>query len=280
MDIKASDVKELRDKTGAGMMECKKALQHCNGDAKEAEKYLKEKGLAAVEKRADRVTSEGIIVIKSDHKKAVMLEMTCETDFVAKNADFIAVGEDIAKTAFDKDISEVTPELNDKLLDLATRVRENMNLTRLINVKAGADEYLSRYIHSDKKTGVIVVLKSDKPEIFEKTEVQEFAYDCCLHAAAFMPLYVKKEDVDASYIKEQEEIFKGQVAELDKPDNVKEGIVKGKISKHLSEICFLEQAFVKDDKLSVSKKMAEVGKEAGGSLSLSKLVIFQLGLGM
>ena len=97
MDIKASDVKELRDKTGAGMMECKKALQHCNGDAKEAEKYLKEKGLAAVEKRADRVTSEGIIVIKSDHKKAVMLEMTCETDFVAKNADFIAVGEDIAK---------------------------------------------------------------------------------------------------------------------------------------------------------------------------------------
>ena len=206
--------------------------------------------------------------------------MTCETDFVAKNADFIAVGEDIAKTAFDKDISEVTPELNDKLLDLATRVRENMNLTRLINVKAGADEYLSRYIHSDKKTGVIVVLKSDKPEIFEKTEVQEFAYDCCLHAAAFMPLYVKKEDVDASYIKEQEEIFKGQVAELNKPDNVKEGIVKGKISKHLSEICFLEQAFVKDDKLSVSKKMAEVGKEAGGSLSLSKLVIFQLGLGM
>ncbi|AGT44629.1 translation elongation factor Ts [Treponema pedis] len=278
MEIKASDVKALRDKTGAGMMECKKALQHCNGDAKEAEKYLKEKGLAAVEKRADRVTSEGIILIHNDEKKACMIEMTCETDFVAKNEDFIGVGNDIAKTAFDKNLSEITPDLNDKLLDLATRVRENMNLTRLVLVKAEADEYISRYVHSDKKTGVIVVLKAEKPEIFGKKEVQDFAYDCCLHAAAFVPLYVKKEDVDSAYIKEQEEIFRGQTADLDKPENVKEGIIKGKINKHLSDICFLEQPFVKDDKVSVSKKMAEIGKAAGSNLSLSKLVMFRLGV--
>ncbi|MEL3911632.1 translation elongation factor Ts [Treponema pedis] len=278
MEIKASDVKALRDKTGAGMMECKKALQHCNGDAKEAEKYLKEKGLAAVEKRADRVTSEGIILIHNDEKKASMIEMTCETDFVAKNEDFIGVGNDIAKTAFDKNLSEITPDLNDKLLDLATRVRENMNLTRLVLVKAEADEYISRYVHSDKKTGVIVVLKAEKPEIFGKKEVQDFAYDCCLHAAAFVPLYVKKEDVDSAYIKEQEEIFRGQTADLDKPENVKEGIIKGKINKHLSDICFLEQPFVKDDKVSVSKKMAEIGKAAGSNLSLSKLVMFRLGV--
>ncbi len=278
MEIKASDVKALRDKTGAGMMECKKALQQCNGDAKEAEKYLKEKGLAAVEKRADRVTSEGIIVIHNDEKKAVMIEMTCETDFVAKNSDFIAVGEDIAKNAFDRDLCEITKELNDKMLDLATRVRENMNLTRLIHVKAENNEYISRYVHSDKKTGVIVVLKADDPAVFEKKEVKDFAYDCCLHAAAFVPLYVKKEDVEPSYIKEQEEIFRGQVADLDKPDNVKEGIVKGKINKHLSEICFLEQPFVKDDKVSVAKKMNEIGKAAGSDLSLSRLIIYRLGV--
>ena len=278
MEIKASDVKALRDKTGAGMMECKKALQQCNGDAKEAEKYLKEKGLAAVEKRADRVTSEGIIVIHNDEKKAVMIEMTCETDFVAKNSDFIAVGEDIAKNAFDRDLCEITKELNDKMLDLATRVRENMNLTRLIHVKAENNEYISRYVHSDKKTGVIVVLKADDPTVFEKKEVKDFAYDCCLHAAAFVPLYVKKEDVEPSYIKEQEEIFRGQVADLDKPDNVKEGIVKGKINKHLSEICFLEQPFVKDDKVSVAKKMNEIGKAAGSDLSLSRLIIYRLGV--
>ncbi len=278
MEIKASDVKALREKTGAGMMECKKALQHCNGDTKEAEKYLKEKGLAAIEKRADRVTSEGIIVIHNTEKKAVMLEMTCETDFVAKNNDFIAVGDDIAKNAFDNDISEVTPELTAKILDLATRVRENMNLTRLILVKAGDNEYISRYVHSDKKTGVITVLKAENPEVFTKKEVKDFAYDCCLHAAAFVPLYVKKSDVDQAYIKEQEEIFRSQTADLDKPENVKEGIIKGKINKHLSDICFLEQPFVKDDKVSVSKKMEEVGKSAGSNLSLSKLIIFRLGI--
>lgn len=277
MEIKASDVKALREKTGAGMMECKKALQKCSGDAKEAEKYLKEKGLAAVEKRADRATSEGIIIIHRDDKKAVMIEMTCETDFVAKNSDFISVGEDIAKTAFDKDLSEITEELNNKMLDLATRVRENMSLSRLTLVNVANDEYISHYIHSDKKTGVVIVLKADKPEILKNKEVQDFAYDCCLHVAAFLPAYTKREDVPTEYIKEQEEIFEGQVAELDKPENVKAGIVKGKINKHLSDICFLEQAFVKDDKLSVSKKMAEVGKLAGGNLSLSKLITFQVG---
>ncbi len=280
MEIKASAVKELREKTGAGMMECKKALQHCNGDAKEAEKYLKEKGLAAVEKRADRATSEGIIVVKNTGKAAVMVEMTCETDFVAKNEDFIAVANEIAQIAVDKGITEITPELNDKMLDLATRVRENMGLGRLINIKANDTEYISNYIHSDKKTGVIVVLNSDKPEIFANKEVQDFAYDCCLHAAAFTPRYVKRDDVDAEYLKEQEEIYQGQVADMDKPQNVKDGIVKGKINKHLSEICFLDQAFVKDDKLSVAKKMTEVGKAAGASLALSKLVIFQLGVNM
>ena len=255
MEIKASDVKALRDKTGAGMMECKKALQHCNGDAAEAEKYLKEKGLAAVEKRADRATGEGIILIKGSEKNAVMLEMSCETDFVAKNADFIAVAENIAKTALEKHLTAITDELNSQILDLATKVRENMKLERLINVEAEANEYISHYVHSDKKTGVLVILKSDKPEIFGK-----------------------KEDVDSAYIKEQEEIFRRQTAELDKPEKVKEGIVKGKISKHLGEICFLEQPFVKDDKVSVAKKIEETGKAAGGSLSLSKLIIFQLGI--
>ena len=128
-----------------------------------------------------------------------------------------------------------------------------------------------------KKTGVIVVLKSDKSAVFADKVFQEFAYDCCLHAAAFTPLYVKKEDVDAAYIDEQLEVFRGQVAELQKPDNVKEGIVKGKLNKHLAEICFLEQAFVKDDKVSVAAKMKEVGKQLGANISLSKLVLWQLG---
>lgn len=277
MEIKASDVKALRDKTGAGMMECKNALASCNGDAAAAEKLLKEKGLAAVEKRAGRATSEGLVLIKTDGKKAVMAELTCETDFVAKNADFIALGDDIINTAFDKNVTEVTKELTDKVLDMATKVRENMGLTRLVSISAGSNEYIARYIHSDKKTGVLIMFKADKPEAFQKAEVQEFAYDCCLHIAAFTPLYTATSEVDAAYIAEQTEIFKVQAKESGKPEKVQEGIVQGKIKKHLAEICFLEQPFVKDDKLTVSKKMEEIGKAAGATLSLSKLVLFQLG---
>ncbi len=277
MDIKASDVKALREKTGAGMMECKKALQECNGDAKEAEKLLKEKGLAAVEKRAGRATTEGIIVVKEDGKKIVMAELTCETDFVAKNVDFIAAGDKIAETALAKGYTDVQEELTAMVLDLATRVRENMGLRRLTAVTAAADECIAHYIHSDKKTGVIVVLKSDKPDVLEKKEVKEFAYDCCLHAAAFTPLYVSKNDVEQSYLDEQLSVFKQQVAELDKPEKVKEGIVQGKLNKHLAEICFLEQLFVKDDKMSLSAKMQEVAKRCDAKLSLSKLVLYQLG---
>ena len=276
MEIKASDVKALRDKTGAGMMECKNALSECNGDAAAAEKLLKEKGLAAVEKRAGRVTSEGLVLIKNTDKKAVMAELTCETDFVAKNVDFVALGDKIINSAFDKGYTEVVPELSNMVLDLATKVRENMSLTRLVAVTAGADEYISKYIHSDKKTGVLIVLKADKSDLFKNKDVQEFAYDCCLHVAAFTPLYIDSSAVDKSYIAEQTEIFKFQAKESGKPENVQAGIVQGKLKKHLAEICFLDQAFVKDDKVSVAKKMDEVGKAAGGKLTLSKMILFQL----
>lgn len=277
MEIKASEVKALREKTGAGMMECKKALQECGGDAKEAEKYLKEKGLAAVEKRSGRTTSEGIIVVKADEKKAVIAELTCETDFVAKNADFIAVGDKIVETAFEKGYTTIQDDLTAMMLELATRVRENMSLRRLNAISVSDNEYIAKYIHSDKKTGTIVVLKTDKPEIFANKQFQDFAYDCCLHVAAFTPLYTKKEDVAQSYIDEQLEVFKAQTADLDKPEKVKEGIIKGKLNKHLSEICFLEQAFVKDDKMSVQAKMQELSKQLGGQISLSQLILYQLG---
>ena len=277
MEIKAADVKALREKTGAGMMECKNALTECNGDPAAAEKLLKEKGLAAVEKRSGRATSEGLVLIKNTEKKAVIAELTCETDFVAKNVDFIALGDKIINTAYDKGITSVTSELSDMVLELATKVRENMALSRLEAVNAGADEYISKYIHSDKKTGVVVMLKADKAEVFANKDVQDFAYDCCLHIAAFTPLYTATSEVDAGYIADQKEIFTVQAKESGKPENVQAGIVQGKLKKHLAEICFLEQPFVKDDKLSVTKKMEEVAKAAGGKLYVSKIILFQLG---
>jgi len=277
MDIKATDVKALREKTGAGMMECKNALVQCNGDAAAAEKLLKEKGLAAVEKRANRATSEGRIFVKTNGTKLVICEVTCETDFVSKNSEFIEVGEKIAETALAKNITSVTQELSDMLLNLATKIRENMMVKRLELIDIPAGTVCSHYIHSDAKTGVVVLIKADPASCSQNETLKEFAYNCCLHIAAFTPAYIRKEDVDAAYIEEQKEIFTKQVAELDKPENVKAGIVQGKISKHIADICFVDQPFVKDDKVSVSKKMEQIAKEIGASLTLSKVVTYLLG---
>ena len=264
MDIKASDVKALREKTGAGMMECKKALVETNGDADAAEKLLKERGLAAAAKRADRATAEGRLFVRQENNKIYVVEMTCETDFVAKNADFVALGEKMLDVTIAKGYTKVEDEHNKMLEDLKVSIR----------IPPGATG--SFYVHSDKKTGAVVVINGSEAEA-----VKNFAYDCCLHIAAFTPSYVKAEDVPQSYIDEQKEIFVAQMKEdpamAAKPENVKAGILQGKIKKHLAEICFVDQAFVKDDKVTVAKKMEQIGKEVGATLSFNKAELFILG---
>lgn len=276
MAITAADVKALREKTGAGMMECKKALTEANGNMAEAEKILKEKGLAAVAKRAERATSEGRIFIRQSGSKIAIAEVTCETDFVAKNADFIALGNTILDTVFAKGYTKIEKELEDLVLELATKIRENMALRRMEIVDVPANASAATYVHSDFKTASVVVVEGS-----EADEVKVFAKDCCLHLAAFTPSYTSQEDVPQSYIDEQKEIFAAQMAQdpkmASKPENVKSGILQGKISKHLAEICFLDQPFVKDDKVSVAKKLAEVSKAVGANLSFGKIVLYVLG---
>lgn len=276
MEIKAADVKALREKTGAGMLECKKALIEANGDANEAEKILKEKGLAAVAKRAERATSEGRIFVRQDNNKIVLAEVTCETDFVAKNADFIACGEKILDTVFAKGYTKVEQELTDMVTDLATKIRENMALRRVEVIDVPANAAAAYYVHSDFKTASAVIIEGSNA-----ADVQTFAKDCCLHLAAFTPEYLTQKDVPQSYIDEQKEIFAAQMAAdekmASKPENVKAGILQGKINKHLAEICFVDQMFVKDDKVSVEKKLAEVAKNAGATLSFGKIALLVLG---
>lgn len=277
MEITAQQVKALRDATGAGMMDCKKALVETKGDAAAAEKLLKEKGLAAVEKRTDRATGEGVIIIKGDCKKIGLAELVCETDFVAKNADFINVAEEVANKVYASETNEVTDELKNLVLDLATRVRENMSVNRVACLKASSGSYVAHYVHHDKKTAAAVVFSSDNPAIFENADVDKFMHDCCLHIVAYTPAYLKEDDIPADYIAEQNELFKKQVASLDKPENVKAGIVKGKLSKHFAEICFLDQPFIDNEKASVSAEMASVAKKAGGSLKVEKIYFWKVG---
>ncbi|MBP3773365.1 MAG: elongation factor Ts [Treponema sp.] len=276
MAITANDVKALREKTGAGMMECKKALTEANGDAAEAEKILKEKGLAAVAKRAERATTEGRIFIRQSGNKIAVAEVTCETDFVAKNTDFIALGEKILDLVFEKGYTKIEKELEDLVLELATKIRENMSLRRLEVIDVPAGSAAATYVHSDFKTGAVVVVEGSDAD-----DVKVFAKDCCLHLAAFTPAYTTKDEVPQSYIDEQKEIFQAQMAQdekmASKPENVKAGILQGKINKHLAEICFVDQAFVKDDKVTVAKKLEEVSKAAGSKLSFKKVALYILG---
>ena len=276
MAITAADVKALREKTGAGMMECKKALEESNGDMAAAEKALKEKGLAAMAKRSERATSEGRLFIRQDGNKVAVIELTCETDFVAHNTDFVAVVEKLLDLTFAKGYTKVQAEHEQLLEPLKVSIRENMKVAKVEVIEVPADATASFYVHSDKKTGAVVVIKGSTAD-----SVKTFAYDCCLHIAAFTPAYTSKKDVPESYIADQKEIFKAQMDQdekmASKPENVKEGILQGKINKHLAEICFEDQMFVKDDKKTVTAKLAEVGKEAGATLSFASAKLFVLG---
>lgn len=275
-DITAAMVKDLRETTGAGMMDCKKALVDTNGDFDAAVKLLKEKGLAAVAKRAERATSEGRIFIRQNGNKVAVVELVCETDFVAKNAEFIACGEKILDEIFAKGYTEINKELSDVLLDFATRTRENMSLSKIQVIDVPENSVAGIYIHSDFKTAAVTVIKGSTDE-----KVKEFARDCCMHLAAFTPAYNKQKDVPAEYINEQKEIFAKQMEDdpkmASKPQNVKDGILQGKINKHLAEICFVDQMFVKDDKKSVKAKLDEVGKSVGATLEFVSINLLLLG---
>jgi elongation factor Ts len=284
-EISAADVKKLRDKTGAGPMECKKALQDSNGDSDQAEKLLKEKGLAAVEKRSGRATNEGkvFIKIKGDgiNGVAVLVELATETDFVARNPEFIELGGKVADRAVEKGYTEPNDELAAMVTALATKIRENMSLKRLKTVKAAPNEYLTSYIHGDGAIGVVVKLVADKAEAIQNEEVKALAFNLALHIAAFNPVALDRTKVDQAYLKEQEEIFRKQMEQDEslsgKPAQVIDNILKGKVNKYLKDICLLEQGYVKDEKLSVEKVLAENGKKAGGTLSISEYVYFKVG---
>ena len=286
-DINANDVKNLREKTGAGIMECKKALIDTGGDFAKAEKLLKEKGLAAVEKRADRATNEGKIFIKvkgdgGEGTQAALVELVSETDFVARNPDFIVLGGVIADRVLEKGYTDPNDELSNMVSDLAAKIRENMGLKRILLVKAAAGEYLTSYIHGDGALGVVVKIKSDKTEVFAKDEFKELAHDLALHVAWANPGALDQNSIDPEYVKENESIFRKQMESDEslkgKPEKVLEGILSGKVSKLLKSISFMDQMFIKDDKLTVSQVIANTGKTLGAALSVSAYTYFKVGV--
>ncbi len=277
MDIKPIDVKKLREQTGAGLLDCKNALKDAEGDFNKAVKILKEKGLAAAAKRSTRATKEGKIFTKITDKKAVIIELSCETDFVARNENFINLGNNLLDAVLSTGAVEVTEDLKKIVKEAVGTLKENMELKRVKVLDIADNEYAVDYIHGVGNIGSLVKLKADSSSAFENNAVKEFAFDAALHVAAFNPVALSPETVDPAYIKEQEEIFTKQAESLDKPDKVKQGIIKGKLSKHMSEICFLNQPFVKDDKKKVSQVLADTAKAAGAKLEIAEYVYFRVG---
>lgn len=276
MEIKASDIKALRDSTGAGLMDCKKALTECNGDMKEATKYLLEKGLAAMAKRADRATAEGRIFLKQEGNKIAMVEVVCETDFVAKAEDFITLGNKCVDVVFSKNLNTVTDDFTPLLNEVAVKIRENMSVRKCVCIEVPAGCVASTYVHHNFKIGSIVVVKGS-----EADEVKDFAHVCCLHLASKTPMYITKEEVSADYVKDQTEIFKAQMDQDEKmagkPEAVKAGILQGKVNKHLAEICFMDQMYLDDEKKTVAAALTDMGKKVGANLSFDKVTLFVLG---
>jgi len=243
-------VKKLRAATMAGLADCKKALDEANGDFDEAIKVLQKKGLAASDARSGRATAEGRVFIRDNGKDAVDVAVVkCETDFVANNKDFAALGE--------------AEHLTAAVEKLKVSMRENIVIDTEKSFFYEPEDVVGTYVHSDNKSGAVVILSNVK----DREKAKTFAHDCCLHLVAFEPPFIDKESVPQEYLDEKMEIFKAQMDKdpkmAGKPDNIKEGILKGKLNKHLAEVCFLEQPFVKDDKRTVKKVLEdECGKDA------------------
>ena len=291
--VTAAMVKELREMTGAGMMDCKKALAATEGDMDKAIEFLREKGLATAQKKAGRIAAEGIVytVVSDDEKKAVVVEVNAETDFVAKNEKFRSYVADVAAQALNTTASDIEGFLAEKwskdesmtvqeaLAAQISVIGENMNIRRFQQVEE-ANGFVASYIHAGGKIGVLVDVETD----VINDAVKEMARNVAMQAAALKPLYTSEREVDAAYIEKEKEILT-VAAKNEKPDandKIINGMVMGRIKKELKEICLLDQVYVKaeDGKQSVANYVAEVAKANGAKIEIKKFVRFETGEGL
>ena len=254
MEIKASMVKELRDKTGAGMMDAKKALIETEGDMEKAIEFLRQKGMASADKKMGRIAAEGTIASIIEGKKGVMVEINCETDFVAKNEDFKAFAQDMAKAILEMNPASVEefltmtcPKCNKKIEDIVkekiAKIGEKITIRRFVRYDANC--CVNTYIHNGK----IGVLLEAKCETCDETLTK----DICLHIASNAPEFVSREEIPASVIEEERRIEMGKEDLAKKPENIREKIVEGRVNKLMAERCLLEQPFVKNPDLTIAK---------------------------
>nr|WP_330398655.1 translation elongation factor Ts [Herbinix luporum] len=293
MNITASMVKELREMTGAGMMDCKKALSETGGDMDKAVEFLREKGLAAAEKKAGRIAAEGVIDtnVSEDGKVASIVEVNSETDFVAKNDKFkeyvAAVAAQAAKTNasnIDEFLEEKweldpTKTVKEELSSMIAIIGENMNIRRFEKL-VSENGFITSYIHGGGRIGILVELESD----VVNEEVKEAGKNIAMQIAAMSPKYISRNDVAEDFIAHEKEIIKAQIkndpANASKPENIIEKMIEGRLNKELKEICLLDQVYVKDGDMNVAKYLESVSKQVGTTITVKHFVRFETGEGL
>ena len=295
MAVTAAMVKELREMTGAGMMDCKKALAATDGDMDKAVEFLREKGLAGAEKKAGRIAAEGIVAtaMTEDEKKAVVVEVNAETDFVAKNAKFQAYVAQVAAQALTTTAADMDAFMEEKwaadesltvkeaLSSQISIIGENMNIRRFKQVVEENGVVVS-YIHAGGRIGVLVDVETS----VVNDAVKEMGKNIAMQIAALNPKYTSRDEVSADFIEHEKSILMAQIQndpkEASKPEKVIQGMIQGRINKEMKEICLLDQTYVKaeDGKQSVAQYVAQVAKETGASITVKGFVRFETGEGL
>ena len=286
--ITASLVKELRQKTNAGMMDCKRALQETDGDMDAAIKLLREKGIAKAAKKADRAANEGVIAARIDPagKSGILLEVNCETDFVSKNDNFRGFVDELANslasgTATTIEEAQSTPlgdgTVEDVVKAKVIEIGENLQFRRFVRFTVDGEGVVGSYIHMGGKVGVLLEVGCEKPETVENETFKTMVRDITLHIAASSPQGVSRDDIPADIVESEKDIFRAQMADSGKPPEIIEKIITGKLGKFFSENCLLEQGFVKDPDTTIGKLLENTGKEVGDTLTVRRFARYAVG---
>jgi elongation factor Ts len=275
--ITAKQVKELRDITNVGMMECKKALQESGGDLDAAVKLLRERGMAVAAKKADRAANEGQvdIAISEDGRTGAMVEVNCETDFVAKNDNFQAFVAELAAKGLLVGDNELADAEKENVAVKISEIGENLILARNTRFELQGPGAIGRYIHLGGKVGVMVEVGCENDANTASDALVELGKEVALHVAAANPQALNREDLDAELVEAEKALFAKQVE--GKPEHIIDKIIGGKLEKFYSQVVLLEQGFVKDPDQSVADLLAAAGKDLGDTITLRRFVRFQIG---
>jgi elongation factor Ts len=280
-------VGELRAKTGAGMMDCKKALNECDGDMEQAIDFLRKKGLSAAAKKSGRVAAEGMIAAAGNANSGALVEVNSETDFVAKNDAFQAFAKGTVEVVLEQKPADVDAlkgldfpgtgrNVAEELTHQIATIGENMNIRRFASLTSDSGVVAS-YVHGAGKIGVLVQLDTDKAD---DPKVAETAKMIAMHVAAASPQYLNREEVPADVVEREKDIMRVKAIESGKPENIVEKIIEGQINKFFGETCLLEQVYVVDTDKKVGKVVDALAKEVGGQVTLSAYTRMQLGEGI